>query len=178
MAHYPVKQGLHILSSHNKMRTLQLPRKSRTTSTHDKDAGMGLLSLDLSLTHFAFTLTCMACPPLAPCAFRLPVWMYCYFFQLSGSQFFLGAKAALGSCCTNFLIITIMNFIRREKISGGTLHLFLFGLLKTIIIDTAMNLPHCIPQCIPLQVEPRFLPAKGTFSIYLPFSIMVMFSSF
>ena len=90
MAHYPVKQGLHILSSHNKMRTLQLPRKSRTTSTHDRDAGMGLLSLDLSLTHFAFTLTCMACPPLAPCAFRLPVWMYCYFFQLSGSQFFGG----------------------------------------------------------------------------------------
>ena len=66
MAHYPVKQGLHILSSHNKVRTLQLPRKSRTTSTHDRDAGIGLLSLDLSLTHFAFTLTCMACPPLAP----------------------------------------------------------------------------------------------------------------
>lgn len=102
MAHYPVKQGLHILSSHNKMRTLQLPRKSCTTSTHDRDAGMGLLSLDLSLTHFAFTLTCMACPPLAPCAFRLPVWMYCYFFQLSGSQFFWGPKQHLAVVVLKF----------------------------------------------------------------------------
>ena len=101
-------------------------------------------------------------------------------------SFFGGAKAALGSCCTNFLIITIMNFIRREKISGGALLLFLFGHLKTIIIDTAMKLPHCLPQCIPLQVEPRLLPAKGTFSIYLPYFFkqdnssvfLVMFSSF
>ena len=100
-------------------------------------------------------------------------------------SFFGGAKAALGSCCTNFLIITIMNFIRREKISGGALHLFLFGHLKTII-DTAMKLPHRIPQCIPLQFEPRLLLAKSTFSIYLPFFFkqdnssvfLVMFSSF
>ena len=133
MAHYPVKQGLHILSSHNKMRTLQLPRKSHTTSTDDRDAGMGLLSLNLSLTNFTFTLTCMACPPLAPCAFRLSFSMYCYFFQLSGSQFFFLAKAALGSCCTNFLIITIMNFIRREKKSGGALGQFHLRNVKIIV---------------------------------------------
>ena len=73
-----------------------------------------------------------------------------------------------------------------KKYQGGALHLFLFGHLKTIIIDTAMKLPHCLPQCIPLQVKPRLLPAKGTFSIYLPFFFkqdnsslfLVMFSSF
>ena len=107
------------------------------------------------------------------------------FFPIIWFVVFFLAKAALGSCCTNFLIITIMNFIRREKISGGALHLFLFGHLKTII-DTAMKLPHRIPQCIPLQVEPRLLLAKSTFSIYLPFFFkqdnssvfLVMFSSF
>lgn len=186
MAHYPEKQGLHILSSHNKMRTLQLPRKSRTTSTHDRDAGMGLLSLDLSLTHFAFTLTCMACPPLAPCAFRLPVWMYCYFFQLSGSQFFWGGpKQHLAVVVLKFFDHHDYEFHPKRKNIRGALHLFLFGHLKTII-DTAMKLPHRIPQCIPLQVEPRLLLAKSTFSIYLPFFFkqdnssvfLVMFSSF
>lgn len=79
-----------------------------------------------------------------------------------------------------------IEFYPKRKNIRGTLHLFLFGHLKTIIIDTAMTLPHGIQQCIPLQVEPRLLPAKGTFRIYLPFFFkqdiysvfLVMFSSF
>ena len=94
---------------------------------------------------------------LLGCLFGSIIIFSNYFFVLC----FFGQSS--GSCCTNFLIISIREFDPKKKIYyGGLCTCFCLAITLKTIIDTAMKLPHCIPQCIPLQVEPRLLPAQNT----------------